>query len=173
MNMNESYRINNYQNLTSYTYKGNNNLINASESPSVLTYNSKKVKQINYQNLRDDFYTNEYQTNSTILKEEIKLEQIITLLNFEDLLIIEDKLNLILNILKSDKNTSNEFFDLFNYFFSSSLKSKFEQIYKYFLIESEAIKIFINHSLILIMICYDFASNDNNINNNIKFSLYE
>ena len=173
MNMNESYRINNYQNLTSYTYKGNNNLINASESPSVLTYNSKKVKQINYQNLRDDFYTNEYQTNRTILKEEIKLEQIITLLNFEDLLIIEDKLNLILNILKSDKNTSNEFFDLFNYFFSSSLKSKFEQIYKYFLIESEAIKIFINHSLILIMICYDFASNDNNINNNIKFSLYE
>ena len=28
--------------------------------------------------------------------------------------VIEDKLNLILNILKSDKNTSNEFFDFIN-----------------------------------------------------------
>ena len=72
----------------------------------------------------NDFYSNKYQKTST-MKEEIKLEQIITLLNFEDLLILEDKLNLVLNILKTDKNSSNEYFDLFDYFFSSSLKSKF------------------------------------------------
>ena len=71
--------------------------------------------------MRNDFYSNKYQKSST-MKEEIKLEQIITLLNFEDLLILEDKLNLVLNILKTDQNSSNEFFDLFNYFFSSSLK---------------------------------------------------
>ena len=74
--------------------------------------------------MRNDFYSNKYQKTST-MKEEIKLEQIITLLNFEDLLILEDKLNLVLNILKTDKNSSNEHFDLFDYFFSSSLKSKF------------------------------------------------
>ena len=74
--------------------------------------------------MRNDFYSNKYQKTST-MKEEIKLEQIITLLNFEDLLILEDKLNLVLNILKTDKNSSNEYFDLFYYFFSSSLKSKF------------------------------------------------
>lgn len=73
--------------------------------------------------MRNDFYSNKYQKTST-MKEEIKLEQIITLLNFEDLLILEDKLNLVLNILKTDKNSSNEYFDLFDYFFSSSLKSK-------------------------------------------------
>ena len=71
--------------------------------------------------MRNDFYSNKYQKTST-MKEEIKLEQIITLLNFEDLLILEDKLNLVLNILKTDKNSSNEYFDLFD---SSSLKSKF------------------------------------------------
>ena len=74
--------------------------------------------------MRNDFYSNKYQKTST-MKEEIKLEQIITLLNFEDLLILEDKLNLVLNILKTDKNSSNEYFDLFDYFFSSSYKSKF------------------------------------------------
>ena len=74
--------------------------------------------------MRNDFYSNKYQKTST-MKKEIKLEQIITLLNFEDLLILEDKLNLVLNILKTDKNSSNEYFDLSDYFFSSSLKSKF------------------------------------------------
>ena len=185
--MNESY-INNYYinfngryndtNKTCNTNSSNTfNKINTKESTA--TYDSKytnfnKVKSINYQNLRNDFFSNEYEnTNSTYnSNDEIKLEQIIILLNFEDLLIIEDKLYTKLNLLKNDKNTSDQFFGLFNYFFSSSLKSKFEQIYKYLLNETEAMKIFINHSLILIIICYDFSLNNKN-NNNIKFSLYE
>ena len=185
--MNESY-INNYYinfngryndtNKTYNTYSSiTNNKINTKESTA--TYDSKytnfnKVKSINYQNLRNDFFSNEYENtnNSYNSKDEIKLEQIITLLNFEDLLIIEDKIYTVLNILKNDKNTSDEFFDLFNYFFSSPLKSKFEQIYKYLLNETEAMKNFINHCLILIIICYDFSLNNKN-NGNIKFSLYE
>ena len=189
-NKNESYsnnynqHINNKNNNINQTYNINmtntNKRINTTDS--ITTYDTKynnininKIKNINYQNLRNDIFNNEYESMSNIYyntKEEIKLEQIITLLNFEDLLILEDKLNTILIKLKQDKNTSQEFFDLFNYFFSSSLKPKFEQIYKYLLTETEAIKIFINHSLILIIICYDFSWNKNN-NNNIKFSLYE
>ena len=186
--MNESY-INNYYinfngryNDANKTYNTNiSNTINKiNTNDSTVTYDSKysnfhKLKSINYQNLRNDFFNNEYESNTNSsynAKDEIKLEQIITLLNFEDLLIIEDKLNTVLNILKTDKNTSYEFFDLFNYFFSSPLKSKFEQIYKYLLNETEAMKIFINHSLILIIICYDFSLNNKN-NSNIKFSLYE
>ena len=187
-NTNESY-VNNYYinfngryNDVNKTYNTNitstNNKINTNES--IMTYDSKnnninKRKSLNLQNLRNDFFNNQYYNINSVnyVKEEIKLEQIITLLNLEDLLIIEDKLYTVLNILKSDKNTSEEFFDLFNYFFSSPLKSKFEQIYKYLLNETEAMKAFINHSLILIIICYDFSFNKNKINNNIKFSLYE
>ena len=186
MNRNDTYinnyyqYINNQQNSLNKTT--NTNVTNTSKRDSMTTYDTKynnininKIKNINYQNLRNDIFNNEYESVSNIYystKEEIKLEQIITLLNFEDLLILEDKLNAILTKLKQDKNTPQEFFDLFNYFFSSSLKQKFEQIYKYLLTETEAIKIFINHSLILIIICYDFSWNKNN-NNNIKFSLYE
>ena len=186
MNRNDTYinnyyqYINNQQNSLNKT--SNTNVTNTSKRDSMTTYDTKynnininKIKNINYQNLRNDIFNNEYESVSNIYyntKEEIKLEQIITLLNFEDLLILEDKLNTILTKLKQDKNTPQEFFDLFNYFFSSSLKQKFEQIYKYLLTETEAIKIFINHSLILIIICYDFSWNKNN-NNNIKFSLYE
>ena len=183
--LNNYYKyINNQSNNIDKTY--NNNLTNTNKriniTDSITTYDTKynnininKIKNINYQNLRNNIFNNEYESISNIYyntKEEIKLEQIITLLNFEDLLILEDKLNTILIKLKQDKNTSQEFFDLFNYFFSSSLKPKFEQIYKYLLAATEAIKIFINHSLILIIICYDFSWNKNN-NNNIKFSLYE
>ena len=104
---------------------------------------------------------------------DIKLEQIITLLSFEDLLILEDKLNIIFNLLKNNKKIYNGLFDLWNYFFSSTIKIKLEQIYKYYLKETESIKIFINYSLILIIIYYDFSLNSNINNNNICFTLYE
>ena len=189
-NLNDSYiNNNNYMNKNrrhNINSTFNNNLTNINKrintTDSMTNYDSKynnittnKIKNINYKNLRNDIFFSEYESTTSLnyTKEEIKLEQIITLLNFEDLLIIEDKLNTVLNKLKQDKITSEEFFDLFNYFFSSSLKPKFEQIYKYLLAETEAIKIFINHSLILIIISYDFSLNKNNNNSNIKFSLYE
>ena len=50
---------------------------------------------------------------------------------------------------------------------------KFEQIFKYFLKETEAMKIFINYSLILIIISNDFSFNSNKNNHNIYFSLFE
>ena len=105
------------------------------------------------------------------LKEELKGEQqIYYLLNFEDLLIIEDKLNLVLIVLEKGNKTFEEYFDLINYFFSSNLRNKFEQIFKYFKKETELMQTFVNYSLIFILICYDFAQNSiqekENINNN-------
>ena len=115
--------------------------------------------------------------NSSINNEkpnnEIKLEQIISLLSFEDLLILEDKLNIVFNLLKNGKKIYEELFDLWNYFFSSTLKPKFDQIYKYFLKETESMKTFINYSLILIIIYYDFSFNSSKNSNNICFLLYE
>ena len=153
------------------------------ESMSLLSFDSNtndnlKMKKYysGYFSLRKDKSENDYirkENKENSQKNEIKLEQIITLLSFEDLLVVEDKLNIVLNILKSGKKNANELFDLWNYFFSSSLKPKLEQIYKYFLNETEAMKSFINYSLTLIIICYDFSFNSNKSNKNISFSLYE
>ena len=88
-------------------------------------------------------------------------------------MIFEDKLNIVLKLLKNSKKSPDELFDLWNYFFSSPLKPKFEQIFKYFLKESESMKIFINYSLILIIICYDFSFNSKNNRINIIFPLFE
>ena len=162
-------------NKTCNTHITNNNTTESMTTHDSKYSNTNKTRNINYQKLRNNIFKKEHEISKSVnfIKEEIKLEQIITLLNFEDLLIIEDKLNSILKIIKTDKNSPEEFFDLFNYFFSSSLKPKFEQIYKYLLKETEAIKVFINHSLILIIICYDFYFNKNKNNSKIKFSLYE
>ena len=162
-NVNDSFKINGYNKLTS----GNNESMSF-ESITIDNLN----KYCSYLSLKKDLL-NINNTEKPKQNNDIKLEQIITLLNLEDLLIIEDKLNIILKILKNGKKVSDELFDLWNYFFSSSLKPKFEQIYKYFLKETEAMKIFINYSLILIIICYDFSFNLNKNNNNIYFSLFE
>ena len=167
--MNDSYNFNSFIKLNS-----NNN-----DSISLISLDSNTIENLNlnklgcYQNLVNESSNNIFNTNNTYLNNEIKLEQIITLLSLEDLLIIEDKLNIVLKILKNGKKSPEELFDLWNYFFSSSLKPKFEQIFKYFFKESEAMKLFINYSLILIIICYDFSFNSKNNNININFSLFE
>ena len=108
------------------------------------------------------------------LKEELSgVSQIFYLLDFEDLLIIEDKLNLILIVLEKGNQTFEEYFDFINYFFSSNIKNKLEQIFKYFKNEAELIKIFVNYSLIFILICYDFAQNSVNITIDNNFNLIE
>ena len=149
--------------------------LNNNDSLSFISFETNTIESINKFNSK--FSTKKEIPNNIISYDnlntnEIKFEQIISLLSFEDLLIIEDKLYIVLQIFKNGKKSPDEIFDLWNFFFSSSLKPKFEQIYKYFLKETESMKIFINYSLILIIICYDFCFNTNK-NNNIYFSLFE
>ena len=176
---NKKDNSNNSHKLKSFL-KLNNNI---TDSISIMSYESSKIENLNKfcanQNLENEFskiFNNNINNNSingNYLNNEIKLEQIITLLSFEDLIIIEDKINIVLKILKNGKKSSEELFDLLNYFFSSSLKQKFDQIFKYFLKEAEAMKTFINYSLILIIICYDFSFCLNKKKININFSLFE
>ena len=128
-----------------------------------LGYNFNNDKIMNNITGSDDIFC--------IEKNEIKLDQILYLLNFEDLLILEDKLNLILILLESEKKNYEEFFDLWMFFFSSNLKYKLEQIFKYFVKDTENFKEFINYSLIFIMICYDYSINliSLDLDNNISF----
>ena len=104
---------------------------------------------------------------------DIQFEKILNSLNFEDLLIIEDRLNLILTVLEKGNHSTEEYFSLWYYYYSSSLKLKFDQIYTYFPQESIPIKAFINYSLIFLLICYDFAANMINSDNNRGFNLNE
>ena len=133
-------------------------------STSKLGYNFSYDKIVNNITGTDDIYSE---------SNEIKLKQILNLLSFEDLLIIEDKFNLILIVLEKGNKTFEEYFDLWNYFFSSGLRSKFEQVFKYFPKETETMKYFVNHTLIFIMICYDFAANSISIDIDNNFSLIE
>ena len=108
------------------------------------------------------------------LKEELKGDQpIYNLLHFEDLLIIEDKLNLILIVLEKGNKSFEEYYDFINYFFSSNIKSKLEQIFKYFKKETEIMQVFVNYSLVFVLICYDFAQNSININIDNNYNLFE
>ena len=131
---------------------------------SKLAYNSSYDKIINNITSTDDIINE---------NNDLKFEQILNLLIFEDLLIIEDKLNMVLIVLEKGNKTSEECFDLWNYFFSSGLKSKLEQIFKYFIKESENMKYFINYSLAFLIICYDFAVNSITIDIDNNFSLNE
>ena len=132
-------------------------------STSKLGYNCSYDKIINNITGTDDISEN----------SETKIKQIINLLSFEDLLIIEDKFNLLLIVLEKGNKTYEEYFDLWNYFFSSGLKSKIEQILRYFPKEAENVKNFVNYGLIFIMICYDFAVNSISIDIDNNFSLIE
>ena len=129
---------------------------------------SKLGRNLSYDKILSNFAS----VNDIIINDN-KLEQILNLLNLEDLLIIEDKYNLILIVLEKGNNTHEEYFDLLNYFFSSELKSKLEKIFLYFSKETEIMKIFIKYILLFIIICYDFSVNSININIDNNFSLIE
>ena len=163
--LNDSYQMN------SFIKQNNGN----NDSLSLISFESNTIESLNKYSSK--FITTNEKNNiipcDILNTNEIKLEQIIALLSLEDLLILEDKLYIVLQIFKNGKKSSDELFDLWNYFFSSSLMPKFEQIFKYFLKETEAMKIFINYSLILIIISYDFSFNSNKNNHNIYFSLFE
>ena len=131
-------------------------------------------KLTNNNNYYSDISNDNENMKLNFLKEELKgKEQIYNLLNFEDLLIIEDKLNLILIVLEQGNKSFKEYFDLIIYFFSSNLKNKLEQIFKYFKNEANDMQIFANYSLIFILICYDFAQNSICVNIDNNFNLIE
>ena len=111
--------------------------------------------------------------NNKEINTETKLEHILNLLNLEDLLIIEDKFNLTMIVLEKGNKSFKEYLDLWLYFFSSELKTKLEQVFKFFPKEIEIMKSYVNYSLIFILICYDFAVNSISIDIDNNFSLIE
>ena len=162
------------QNEANLSYFYSNNGDDRDDTFSTKKFNTGTTK-LGYNFSYDKMINNTPTGTYDIFNEnnEIKLEQIFNLLSFEDLLIIEDKFNLILIVLEKGNKTYEEYFDLWNYFFSSNLKTKLEQVFKYFSKETENMKSFINHSLIFLMICYDFSANSISVDIDNNFSLIE
>ena len=171
---NFNFKENKKSNETNLSYFYSNNGDDHDETFSTQKFNTGTTTKLGY-NCSYDRIINNITGTDDIFNENnaIKLEQIFNLLSFEDLLIIEDKFNLILIVLEKGNKTYEEYFDLWNFFFFSSLKSKLEQVFKYFLKETENMKSFINYSLVFFMICYDFAANSISVDIDNNFSLIE
>lgn len=89
------------------------------------------------------------------------------IINIEDLLLFEEKYTEIIAILEQGSNCSNECFEWWNYYFTSSLFNQFEYFYK-----DEETKLVIksawNLKLLFIIILYDISYNDRFYENAIE-----
>ena len=89
----------------------------------------------------------------------------------EELLILEDKFNLIVFKIENgeSKIISNKCFEFLNYYYNSIFYQKIDVILKdskYF----ETIKLFIKYVLLSIIICYDLSLDNDTIDMHLKFS---
>ena len=180
-----SHDSNDITNITNYDFSKKNILISSqlySNNEDEISSNSclgKLVNNLKYDNSKftnnnNNDISNDNNSKLNCINEELKGENnFYNLLDFEDLLIIEDKLNLILIVLQKGNRTFEEYYDLINYFFSSNIKNKLEQIFKYFKKETDIMQSFVNFALIFILICYDFAQRRICINIDNDFNLIE
>jgi Dullard-like phosphatase family protein len=94
--------------------------------------------------------------NNLSTQRKIKKKRIFNLFKIEDLLIIEEKLIIIVECLQYNKEINKQCFDLWNFYFNSSIINKIEKIF-----ENEAdiniVKLCINYLLISIIICYEYS----------------
>ena len=161
--------------ITSQQQSNNDDEITVQTGTCHIGYNfSYDYDKLTNNNNYNDISNDNESIKLNYIKDELKgKEQVYNLLNFEDLLIIEDKLNLVLIVLEQGNKSFKEYFDLIIYFFSSNLLDKLEQLFKYFKKDTNDMQLFINYSIIFILICYDFAQNSISVNIDNNYNLIE
>ena len=129
-------------------------------------------ENIKYENINNNYFVDNATvpflstTNNKILFTNKNGNNNIIIFMIEELLVLEDKLSEIIISLNTEKSISNYCFDFWNYFYNSTLFSKFEIIFKNSNdININTIKLTINLILFTIMICYDFSFESNNLIN--------
>jgi len=135
--LNSSYNIGYSNPLINYTYSNNQTNLSNALNKSYLGMNNINL------NLNNNFNYNNmisYTNNS--------------LINIEDLLVLEDKLKEISNTLNKNKIIYNECFEFWNYYFNCSLNGNIEKLFTN-IIDSNNAQISINYILMSILICYD------------------
>ena len=108
--------------------------------------NNKSMNNIH--NFKDYYNTNTQRKNNEIKK--------FNLFKIDDLLVIEEKLNIIIDCLKNNKEINKQCFDFWNYFFNCSIFKKIEKIFSEEK-DINIIKLSINYELMSLIICYEYS----------------
>jgi len=132
-----NYGDNNYDNKIINNYKQN--------------VMSKAYNDVNIENKNSAYNINSFNQN----KRNNSM-----MINIEDIMILEEKLNEIILFLKQRKEVKNQCFDFWNYFYNSSIHQKIEKTFNNKK-DIEIIKTSINYELISIMLCYEFSFDKN------------
>ena len=135
------------------------NNINDNQNPKKLELQacSKNNKEIlndyeNGDNISYHNFMNYYGSKSQRKKKEHKK----LIFKIEELLVLEEKLNNIIENLSDNKEIYKQCFDFLNYYFNSSILKKIEKIYE----DEQNIniaKLSINYELISLIICYEYS----------------
>ena len=141
----------NVQNLNQI-YKNNETKNNVIKKNSPLY--QRKLKKINNVNSLNN---NNYKRNHRLNNNSI-------LINIENILIFEEKFNIIISYLKEGLSIIKPCLDFWNYYYNSWVYEKFEKIFNDE-DDSEIVKMFINYLLLSVMICYSFSLKKEIINN--------
>ena len=80
----------------------------------------------------------------------------INIFKIEDLLVFEEKMDIIIDCLENRKEIKRQCFDLWNYFFNSSIYKKIEKIFDKEK-DINIAKLCINYLLISLIICYEYT----------------
>ena len=139
----------------SYLYGNNNTSNNLSTYNFINPFQYNDYSQIpppsNYNNNNTSMYQQQAMP-PTIYRQPESLS-----MNFEDLLLFEQKLMDILRDFMEEKPMTNECFEWWNYYFNCSLYKQLEKTFK-----SETARLIvqesINYQLLSIIICYDVSS---------------
>ena len=131
-----------------------NNLINQNIVQNNFTNNINNsignINNFNIQNLLSNNYNNIEPNNSLSI-------------NFEDLIILLEYIKEIIIALNKNKIIENECFEFWNYYYNSSICCQLEKLFTNPL-DSNAIRISINYTLISIMLCYDYSFENDLLN---------
>ena len=173
---NSFYRQNQGHYITYNNYNPNSSYFNNSPPKQYMPPSSPAVNSSNFNNnyypnsqkniprfnsnKNNNLYSNEPYTNQRTERNSI--------INIEDLMVLEEKLNEIIIALNKNHCMHNECFEFWNYYYNCSFYGKLETLFK---TEDDQINVqlSINHMLISVMICYDFSFEISVLNN--EFSI--
>ena len=154
-NKNDYYNYNddNEEDNEDYKYSSHKNNLN-----KINDYNN----DFNNNDYGDDDYininSNNYNGNN---KASIKQKKFESMINIEEYIFLEEKLNEIIYSLKNRIIIKNQCLDFWNYFYENNLYDKIEQTFTGE-DNTQIIKLSLNYALISIILCYEFSF-DNNV----------
>ena len=122
-----------------------------------INFETEENKSINMNTFNNNSIIKTMNNDSMINKRRNGDQKKLSLFKIEDLLVIEEKLNFIIECLRNNQETKKQCFDFWNYFFNGLIFKKIEKIYDTEK-DIEIIKLSINYLLISIIICYEYCT---------------